>query len=107
MTFGLAPPKNVSTLFGIGSRVFLRLILFKLEWAFAWLFMLFGTTEMTMSLTKQKNTSFCSLFLWYPLDLYVVLSSTRGAAGRDGFWVQPVRDGSSEFITPVWVVVVQ
>jgi hypothetical protein len=66
MTFGLAPPKNVSTLFGIGSRVFLRLILFKLEWAFAWLFMLFGTTEMTMS-NKTKKHFFLQLISMVPI----------------------------------------
>jgi hypothetical protein len=51
--------------------------------------------------TNQKNHPFCKLFLWLPKDPYVVLSPTRGAAGGDGFWVQPFGDGSSGFIQPV------
>jgi hypothetical protein len=41
----------------------------------------------------------------YPLDPYVVLSPTRGAASSDGFWVQPFGDGSSRFIQPVRMAV--
>jgi hypothetical protein len=40
-----------------------------------------------------------------PLDPYVVFSPARGAAGGDGFWVQPCGDGSSGFIQPVRLVV--
>jgi hypothetical protein len=31
----------------------------------------------------------------------VVISPTKGAAGDDGFWVQPFEDSSSGFIQPV------
>jgi hypothetical protein len=41
----------------------------------------------------------------YPLDLYVVLSPTRGATGGDRLWVQPFGDGSSRFIQPVRLTV--
>jgi hypothetical protein len=59
----------------------------------------------------QQQASTCDplSFSGYPygylLDSYVVLSSTRGAAGGDGFWVQPFGDGSSGFIQPVRLAV--
>jgi hypothetical protein len=62
---------------------------------------------MTMSLTNRKILLFAGYSYGYPLDTYVVLSPTRGAAGGDGFWVQPVGDGSMGFITPVRVAVAQ
>jgi hypothetical protein len=77
---------------------------------FARLFGQFGIQEMTLSLTRQKTLIFAGYPYVYPLDFiereknvyplnpYVVLSPTRGAAGGDGFWVQPFGDGSSGYI---------
>jgi hypothetical protein len=92
---------------GKGSRVFLRIILFRLEWAFVWLCGLFGTAEMIISLTNQKTLLSAGYSYGYPLNPYLVLSPTREAAGGDRFWVQPVGDGSMGFITPVRVTVAQ
>jgi hypothetical protein len=62
---------------------------------------------MTLYLTNQKTLIFAGYPYGYPLDPYVVLSPTRGAAGSDGFWVQPFGDGSSGFIQPVRLAVAQ
>jgi hypothetical protein len=72
---------------------------------FAQLFGKFGTQEMTLSLTSPKKLFFAGYPYDCPLDPYVVLSPTRGAAGGDGFWMQPFRDGSSRFIQPVRLAV--
>jgi hypothetical protein len=56
---------------------------------------------------KPKNTPFAGYSYGYPLNPYVVLSPTREAAGGDRFWVEPVGDGSTRFITPVRVTVGQ
>jgi hypothetical protein len=72
---------------------------------FARLFGQFGTQEMTLSLTSPKKLFFAGYPYGCPLDPYVVLSPTRGAAGGDGFWVEPFGDGSSKFIQPVWQAV--
>jgi hypothetical protein len=53
----------------------------------------------------EKIILFASYFYGYLLDPYVVLSPIRGAAGDDGFRVQPFGDGSSRFIQPVQVKV--
>jgi hypothetical protein len=42
-----------------------------------------------------------------PIESVCGLIFNKEAMGRDEFWVQPVRDGSSEFITSVQVVVAQ
>jgi hypothetical protein len=60
---------------------------------------------MTLSLTNQKILIYAGYPYGYPLDPYVVLSLARGAAGGDGFWVQPFGDGSSGFIQLVRLVV--
>jgi hypothetical protein len=60
---------------------------------------------MTLSLTRQKTLIFVGYPYGYPLNPYVVLSLTRGAAGGDRFWVQPFGDSSSEYIQPVRLTV--
>jgi hypothetical protein len=54
---------------------------------------------------KSKKFFLASYSYGYQLDLYVVLSPTREAAGGDGLCVQPFGDGSSGFIQPVWVAI--
>jgi hypothetical protein len=54
---------------------------------------------------KSKNFFLASYSYGYRLDLYVALSPTRGAAGNDGFCVQPFGYGNSGFIQPVWVAI--
>jgi hypothetical protein len=51
------------------------------------------------------NKSKKYFFAGYPMDLYVVLSSTRGAAKDDRFWVQSFENGSLRFIQAVWLAV--
>jgi hypothetical protein len=53
---------------------------------------------------SKKNTGYSYS---YPLDMYVVLSPTREAAGDDKFWMQPFKESSSRFIQPVWLAVAQ
>jgi hypothetical protein len=55
----------------------------------------------------KKTLIFAGYSYGYPLDSYVVLSPTRGAAFGDGLWVQPFGDGSSGFIQPVWMAIAQ
>jgi hypothetical protein len=74
---------------------------------FVRLFGLYGTPEMILSLTSRKTFFYAGYSFGYPLDPYVVLSPTRGAARGDGFWVQPFGDGSSGFIQPVRLAVAQ
>jgi hypothetical protein len=60
---------------------------------------------MIIFLAIQKIKLFAFYPYGYPLDPYVVLSSTKGAAGGDGLWVQPFVDGSSGFIDLVRLAV--
>jgi hypothetical protein len=62
---------------------------------------------MILYLTNRKTLIFAGFPYGYPLDLYVVLSPIRRAAGSDGFWMQPFGDGSSGFIQPVRLAVAQ
>jgi hypothetical protein len=55
----------------------------------------------------KKILRFAGYSYGYPLDSYVVLSPTREAVRGDGFWVQPIGNGSTRFITPVRVAVAQ
>jgi hypothetical protein len=85
----------------IGSMVFQRKILFKLDWVYALWSWQYGILGTILCLTNQKKLFPTGYPHGYPLDSYVVLSPTRGAAGSDGFWVQPFGDSSSSFIQPV------
>jgi hypothetical protein len=67
MTFGLAPPKNVSHPFGNWLKGIPKNDLIQIRLGVYAVIWLFGTAEMTMSLTNQKNTPFCRLFLWLPI----------------------------------------
>jgi hypothetical protein len=62
---------------------------------------------MILCLTNQKKLCLAGYPYGYPLDLYVVLSLTREAAGGDGFWVQPFGDDSSGFIQLVRLALAQ
>jgi hypothetical protein len=53
---------------------------------------------MILCLTNRKKLLPAGYPYGYPLDLYVVLSPIRGAAGGDGFWVQPFGNGRSGVI---------
>jgi hypothetical protein len=48
--------------------------------------------------SKSKKYFLAGYLCDYSLDPYVILSPTRGAAGGDGFWMQPFGDGNSGFI---------
>jgi hypothetical protein len=66
MTFGLAPPKNITNLLEIGSRAFRKRNSFLSEWEYVQLFGLCGTREMILYLTNQKHLHSCRLFPWLP-----------------------------------------
>jgi hypothetical protein len=93
MTFGLAPPKNVTNLFGnwlagIDKRDVkqIRIGVCAIIWAL-W------NARNDHVFNKPKAPSF----------LYVVLSPTIGAAGCHGFWVQLFGVGSTGYIQPIWL----
>jgi hypothetical protein len=88
MAFGIPPPRNVTNMFG------------------NWL------TGLDKHEVKNIRIGACAIVwaLWntrngypngYALDPYVVLSSTIGAAGCHGFWVQPFGDGRTGLIQPI------
>jgi hypothetical protein len=76
----------------IRSRTFQRRMWFNLGWEYAQLYGLCGIWEIII-FNKLKTLHFCRLSYGHPLDPYVVLSPTRGAAGGDRFWAQLFRDG--------------
>jgi hypothetical protein len=107
MTFGLAPPKNISNLFGnwlkgIPKKEFIqvRVGVCAVIWAI-W------NTRNDFVFNKLKKLCLVGYSYGYPLDPYVVLSPTREAAGGDRFWVQPFGDNSSRFIQPVRLTLAQ
>jgi hypothetical protein len=65
----------------------------------------YGIQEIILFLTNQKIIIFAGYSYGYLMDLYVVLSSTKGAAKDDGFWMQSFEDGSSRFIQAAWLAV--
>jgi hypothetical protein len=84
MTFGLAPPKNVTNLFenwlkGISKKdlIQIRVGVCAMIWAL-W------NTRNNFVFNKPKKLVLAGYSYGYPLDLYVVLSPTRGVAGGDG-----------------------
>jgi hypothetical protein len=60
---------------------------------------------MTLCLTNRRKIFLACYSYGYPLDPYVVLSSSREAAGYDRFWMKPFEDGSLKFIQPVRVAI--
>jgi hypothetical protein len=102
MIFRVAPPKNVTDLFGNWLKgipkkdlIQIRVVVCVVIWA------LWNNAKMTLCLRNREKNFVVGYSYGYPLDPYVVLSLTRGAAGGDEFWVQPFGDGNSEFIHPV------
>jgi hypothetical protein len=101
MTFGLAPRKNITNLFGNWLKGILKEELILLRVGVCVVIWTMWNTRNDLYLANQKLSHSCRLFLWLPLDLYVLLSPTRGATIGDIFGVQPFGDGSSGFIQPV------
>jgi hypothetical protein len=62
MTFGLAPTKNVTTLFENWLKVIFKKD-FKIEWVFALLFGPYEIIKNDFIFNKLKNNLFCRLFL--------------------------------------------
>jgi hypothetical protein len=108
MTFGLAPPKNITNLFGNWLKGIPKkdLILLRVG-VCAMIWTMWNTRNDFIFNKPKKNLILASYSYGYPLDPYVVLSPTRGAACGDGFWVQPFGDGSSGFIQPVRMAIAQ
>jgi hypothetical protein len=44
-------------------------------------------------------------FQSYRMDPYMVLAHSYGLQEAIGYWVQPVGDGSTGYIQPVWMTV--
>jgi hypothetical protein len=87
MSFGLEPPKNVNNLFrnwlkGIPKKdlIQVRVGVCAIIWAI-W------NTRNDFIFNKPNFFISAGYSFGYPLNSYVVLSLTRGAAGGDGFWV--------------------
>jgi hypothetical protein len=101
MTFGLAPPKNITNLFGNWLKGILKKELILVRVGVCAVIWTMWNTRNELYLANQRLSHSCRLFLWLPLDLYVLLSPTRGAATGDRFWVQSFGDSSSGFIQSV------
>jgi hypothetical protein len=101
MTFGLAPPKNITNLFGNWLKGILKKKLILVRVGVCTVIWTMWNTRNELYLANQRLSHSCMLFLWLALHLYVLLSPTRGAATGDKFWVQPFGDSSSGFIQSV------
>jgi hypothetical protein len=69
MSYGLAPPKNVTNLFGNWLKGIPKKILFKLEWVHALWSGQYGILGTILCLTNQKKKLFPAAYPHgYPLD---------------------------------------
>jgi hypothetical protein len=105
VTFGLAPPKNITNLFGNWLKGIPKNDLIKVHVGVYDVIWAIWNTQNDFVFNNPKKFFLAGYSYGYPLDLYVVLSLTRGGAEGNGFWVQPFGDGSSGFIQPVRVAV--
>jgi hypothetical protein len=102
MSFGLAPPKNVTKFFGNWLKGISKKDLIQIRLGVCAMVLAIWNTRNDFVFNKPKKKLFPAGYPHgYPLDSYVVLFPTREATGSDGFWVQPFRDGSSGFIQSV------
>jgi hypothetical protein len=84
MMFGLEPPKNTTNLFGNWLKGILNKDLFQIRVGVCAVIWTICITRNDFIFNKP-NTPFAGSLCGYPLDPYVVLTPTRGAAGGDGF----------------------
>jgi hypothetical protein len=95
MTFGLAPPKNITNLFGNWLKGIPKNDLIQVRVGVCAVIWALWNTRNDFVFNKPKKFFLVGYSYGYAMDPYAVLSPTRGAAGGDGFWVQPFGDGSS------------
>jgi hypothetical protein len=101
MTFGLTPPKNVTNLFwNWFKEISKKNDLVKIRVGVCAIIWTLWNTRNNLIFNKSKK-KFTGYSYGYPMDLYVVLSSTRGATKDDRFWVQSFENGSLRFIQAV------
>ena len=99
MSFGLAPPKNVTNLFRNWLKGIPKSVLKNIRVAVC--AVLWTIWNKRNYLVFNKHIFFAGYPFGYPLDPYVVLSPTSGHAQGHGFWVQHFGDGSQGFTQPV------
>jgi hypothetical protein len=101
----LEPSKNTTNLFGNWLKGIPKKDLAQIRVGVCVIFWAIWNTRNDFIFNKQKALIFAGYPYGYQLDSYMVLSPTRGAAGGNGFWVQPFGDGSLGYIQPVWLAV--
>jgi hypothetical protein len=80
MTFGLAPPKNVKNIFGNWLKGIPKEDLIQIIVGVCTVIWALWNTRNGFDFNKQKKLFLAGYSYGYPLDLYVVLSATRGAS---------------------------
>jgi hypothetical protein len=84
MTFGLAPPKNITNLFGNWLKGIPKNDLILIRVGVCAIIWDIWNTRNDWVFNKPKKILACYPYD-LPLDPYVVFSPTRGATGGDGF----------------------
>jgi hypothetical protein len=107
MTFGLAPPKNITNLFGNWLKGIPKNDLVQIRVGVCAIIWAIWNTRNDWVFNEPKKFFLGGYLSNLPLDPYVVFSPTRGATGGDGFWVQPYGDSSSGFIQQVRLIIAQ